>query len=101
MVANVRSRGQQLRKGLKAIAQKYPSLCEGVRGWGLINGLVLKKDIDTVALDVVKAALSEGLLIIPAGAQVVRMVPPLIVSEADVEEALALLDRALGTLVAS
>ncbi|MEM9946831.1 MAG: aspartate aminotransferase family protein [Cyanobacteria bacterium P01_D01_bin.36] len=101
VVANVRSRGQQLRKGLKAIAQKYPSLCEGVRGWGLINGLVLKKDIDTVALDVVKAALSEGLLIIPAGAQVVRMVPPLIVSEADVEEALALLDRALGTLVAS
>ena len=98
--ANVRSRGQQLRKGLRAIAQKYPTLCEGVRGWGLINGLVLKADAGTVALDIVKAALSEGLLVIPAGAQVVRMVPPLIASEADVEEALALLDRALGAVMA-
>ncbi|MGD1863544.1 MAG: aspartate aminotransferase family protein [Phormidesmis sp.] len=100
VIANVRSRGQQLRKGLRAIAQKYPTLCEGVRGWGLINGLVLKADAGTVALDIVKAALSEGLLVIPAGAQVVRMVPPLIASEADVEEALALLDRALGAVMA-
>jgi len=100
VIANVRSRGVQLRKGLKEIAQKYPDLCEGVRGWGLINGLVLKKEIETVALDIVKAALSEGLLVIPAGAQVVRMVPPLIASKADVEEALTLLDRALGTLSA-
>ena len=98
VIANVRSRGQQLRKGLRAIVQKYPDLCEGVRGWGLINGLVLKVDTGTVALDIVKAALSEGLLVIPAGAQVVRLVPPLIASKADVEEALALLDRALGSL---
>ena len=46
----------------------------------------------------VKAALKEGLLIIPAGTQVVRLVPPLIVSEADVNEALALLDRTLSQL---
>ncbi|MEM9149801.1 MAG: aspartate aminotransferase family protein [Cyanobacteria bacterium P01_F01_bin.3] len=99
VIENVRLRGQQLRDGLDSLAQKYPKLCKGVRGWGLINGLVLNPDIETVALDVVKAALSEGLLVIPAGAQVVRMVPPLIVSKADVEEALALLDRALGALV--
>jgi acetylornithine/N-succinyldiaminopimelate aminotransferase len=96
VLANVRSRGQQLRNGLKAIVQKYPSLCNGVRGWGLINGLVLAEG--TVALDVVKAALSEGLLVIPAGAQVVRMVPPLIVNAAEIDEALALLDRTLGKL---
>ncbi|MEO0768712.1 MAG: aspartate aminotransferase family protein [Cyanobacteria bacterium J06649_4] len=99
LLANVRSRGKQLRKGLNAIAKKYPNLCEGVRGWGLINGLVLKADIETVALDVVKAALKEGLLVIPAGPKVVRMVPPLIVSEADVEEALTLLDRTLAQMV--
>lgn len=98
VLANVRSRGQQLRKGLRAIAQKYPTLCEGVRGWGLINGLVLKADVETVALDVVKAALNEGLLVIPAGPKVVRMVPPLIVTEADVEQALALLDKTLSQL---
>lgn len=96
LLANVRSRGKQLRKGLRAIVQKYPSLCTGVRGWGLINGLVLAEG--TVALDVVKASLEEGLLVIPAGAQVVRMVPPLIVSEAEVDEALMLLDRTLAKL---
>jgi acetylornithine/N-succinyldiaminopimelate aminotransferase len=96
VLANVRSRGKQLRTGLKAIVQKYPSLCTGVRGWGLINGLVLAEGV--VALDVVKAALAEGLLVIPAGAQVVRLVPPLIVSAADVDQALALLDRTLEKL---
>lgn len=96
VLANVRSRGKQLRTGLKAIVQKYPSLCTGVRGWGLINGLVLAEGV--VALDIVKAALAEGLLVIPAGAQVVRLVPPLIVSAAEVDQALALLDRTLEKL---
>ncbi len=95
VLADVRSRGQQLRKGLRAIAKKYSNLCEGVRGWGLINGLVLKADTGVVALDIVKAALAEGLLVIPAGAQVVRFIPPLIVSDVDVAEALVLIDRAL------
>ncbi|MEO0705786.1 MAG: aspartate aminotransferase family protein [Cyanobacteria bacterium J06649_5] len=98
LIDNVRSRGLQLRKGLSAIAKKYPTLCKGVRGWGLLDGLVLREDSETKALDVVKAALKEGLLIIPAGTQVVRLVPPLIVSEAEVNEALALLDRTLSQL---
>ncbi|KPQ33110.1 MAG: acetylornithine aminotransferase ArgD [Phormidesmis priestleyi Ana] len=96
LLANVRSRGKQLRAGLQKIVQKYPSLCTGVRGWGLINGLVLAEGI--AALDIVKVALEEGLLVIPASAKVVRMVPPLIVSEAEVDQALALLDRTLSKL---
>ncbi len=96
LLANVRSRGKQLREGLRAIAKKYPTLCTGVRGWGLINGLVLNEG--TVALDVVKAALAEGLLVIPAGAKVVRFVPPLIVTEADVNEALRLIDQTLSKM---
>lgn len=96
LLANVRSRGKQLRKGLKAISQKHSHLCAGVRGWGLINGLVLREDTDTVALDIVKAALAEGLLVIPAGPKVVRLVPPLIVSAAEVNQAVDLLDQALS-----
>ncbi|MEM9091574.1 MAG: aspartate aminotransferase family protein [Cyanobacteria bacterium P01_F01_bin.53] len=98
VMANVRSRGLQLRKGLSVIAEKYPTLCKGVRGWGLLNGLVLKDDIETKALDIVKAALKGGLLIIPAGPKVVRLVPPLIVSEADVDQALSLLDQTLNNM---
>ncbi len=96
VLANVRSRGKQLRKGLGAIAKKYPTLCTGVRGWGLINGLVLQDSI--AALDVVKSALAEGLLIIPASTKVIRLVPPLIVTKAEVDEALTLLDRTLGKM---
>ncbi|MGC1309458.1 MAG: aspartate aminotransferase family protein [Phormidesmis sp.] len=99
LLANVRSRGKQLRQGLRAIAKKYPTLCAGVRGWGLINGLVLQEDVETKSLDIVKAALAEGLLIIPAGTKVVRFLPPLIVSEVEVEEALSLLDSTLSKLV--
>ena len=98
LLENVRSRGQQLRKGLRAIASKYPHLCEGVRGWGLINGLVLTPDSGTAAIDIVKAALAKGLLLIPAGAQVVRLIPPLIVTEADVDKALGLIDETLASL---
>lgn len=99
VMANVRSRGLQLRKGLKVLVNKYPTLCKGVRGWGLLNGLVLRDDVEIKALDIVKAALSEGLLIIPAGTQVVRLVPPLIVTDAEVNQALALLDVTLSKLV--
>ncbi|MGB3790723.1 MAG: aspartate aminotransferase family protein [Phormidesmis sp.] len=98
VLENVRSRGKQLRKGLKAIARKYPQLCEGVRGWGLINGLVLNPDSGIAAIDIVKAALAKGLLLIPAGAQVVRLIPPLIVTEADVDKAISLIDETLASL---
>ena len=98
VLENVRSRGKQLRAGLKAIVTKYPNLCAGVRGWGLINGLVLNPESGTAAIDIVKAALERGLLVLPAGTQVVRLVPPLIVSETEVNEALNLIDETLAGL---
>jgi acetylornithine/N-succinyldiaminopimelate aminotransferase len=99
VLANVRSRGMQLRQGLRSLVQKYPHICTGVRGWGLINGLVLAEG--RVSGDVVKAALAEGLLVISANPGVVRFVPPLIVSEAAVDQAVVLMDRALSKLSAS
>lgn len=42
--------------------------------------------------------MDEGLLLVPAGARVVRYVPPLIVSAAEIDEALALTERALATV---
>jgi len=98
ILGNVRQRGEQLRAGLGAIAQTYPHLFQEVRGWGLINGLVLKDDTDMVSASIVKAAMAEGLLVVPAGPKVVRFVPPLIVTEAEVSEAIAALERAMATL---
>lgn len=95
LLANVQSRGEQLRAGLNAIAQQFPQHIAEVRGWGLINGLVLNADIELTSLDVVKSAIAAGLLLVPAGPKVVRLVPPLIVSEAEVDQALQLLTQVL------
>ncbi|WP_319423254.1 aspartate aminotransferase family protein [Pleurocapsa sp. FMAR1] len=93
---NVQARGEQLRVRLRAIAKKYPSLFTEVRGWGLINGIELRADIDLTSINLVKAAMEEGLLLAPAGTKVLRFVPPLIVSTAEVDEAVNILERAIA-----
>ena len=98
LLDNVRQRGEQLRAGLRAIAQDYPQYIEEVRGWGLINGLALKSDAGMSSIDVVKAAMAEGLLMVPAGPQVVRYVPPLIVSETEIDQAIAITRRTIAAL---
>jgi acetylornithine aminotransferase len=100
-LAQVSARGEQLRAGLQAIADKYPQLIAEIRGWGLINGMELTADTEMKALDVVKAAMEEGLLLVPAGPKVVRFVPPLIVSEAEVNQAVQTVEKALAKLNAS
>lgn len=98
---NVRDRGEQLRAGLSQLAAQYPQLIDEVRGWGLINGLALKADAGFSSIDLVKSAMGNGLLLVPAGPQVVRYVPPLIVSAEEIDQALAATARALATLTAA
>ncbi|MEA5627761.1 aspartate aminotransferase family protein [Nostoc sp. UHCC 0251] len=100
ILQNVQDRGEQLRSGLKAIAAKYPQYIGEVRGWGLINGLELRADIQLTAADIVNAAIKQGVLLVPAGPKVVRFVPPLIVTEAEVNTALEAVDKAIATLIA-
>ena len=65
ILANVQQRGAQLRAGLEAIATQFPHHIAEVRGWGLINGLVLKPDSDLTAIEVVKAAMAKGIVVGP------------------------------------
>ncbi len=101
ILQNVQERGEQLRTGLKVIAAKYPDEITEVRGWGLINGMELKAEIQLTAADVVKAAIAEGLLLVPAGPKVLRFVPPLIVTEAEVDTALQAVEKVMARLVVS
>ncbi|WP_017328156.1 aspartate aminotransferase family protein [Synechococcus sp. PCC 7336] len=94
LLDNARERGQQLRQGLQAIAEQFPALIEGIRGWGLINGLVVK----VAAGDVVQQAIAAGLLLVPAGKHVVRFLPPLNISAAEIDLALERLQVALKAL---
>ena len=96
LLRNVRERGAQLRDGLDRLVERFPDQLEGSRGWGLLQGLVLKNDCGITAVDVVKAALEEQLLLVPAGAQVVRMVPALVISAREIQALLTRLERALN-----
>ncbi|MEB3268580.1 MAG: aspartate aminotransferase family protein [Leptolyngbya sp.] len=98
LVANAQHRGADLRAGLQQICDRYPHYFAAVRGWGLINGLVLQPESGITALDVTQAAMAEGLLVVPAGPQVVRLVPPLVITAAEVSAGLERLARALQTL---
>jgi len=99
LLQHVQTQGAALRQGLGAIAQRYPDLFTGARGWGLINGLVLQPDTAIKSIDIVKAAMTHGLLLVPAGPHVVRLVPPLVVTAEEVQTALKKLNTAIANLV--
>jgi len=98
LLQNVQARGEQLRKQLRAIANQFPNLFTEVRGWGLINGIELSPTTEITSIDLVKAAMERGLLLVPAGPKVVRFVPPLIVSAAEVDEAAGIFGEAIGAI---
>ena len=101
ILQNVQARGEQLRTRLRAIAQKDPTLFIDVRGWGLINGIEINEEMSITSIDIVKAAMDEGLLLAPAGPKVLRFVPPLIVTEEEINEAAEKLETAISEVCAA
>jgi len=90
----VRAHGAQLRAGLENLVQAWPGVFEGVRGVGLMLGL--ECSLPNAAVQ--KACVAEGLLTVAAGENVLRLVPPLVVTPDDIEEGLARLARAARAL---
>ena len=91
LLAHVETVGAQFRAGLDRLAARHASIRE-VRGLGLILGAVL----DRPGQPIVDRCRDAGLLINCTADRVLRFVPPLIVSPAEVDEGLAILDRALS-----
>jgi predicted acetylornithine/succinylornithine family transaminase len=91
LISHVASVGAHLERGLRAIAAGHACV-KDVRGAGLIWGL----DLDRPALPVVEAALELGLLVNRTSDTVVRLLPPFVVTESEVDQACTLLDRAIG-----
>ncbi len=88
LLDNARVRGEQLQAGLRAIAAKHNWMIS-VRGLGLMTGLVL----DRPAKPFEKALMANGLIVIATADTVIRFLPPLNITEAHVNEALAILAR--------
>ncbi len=93
LLDHVRQVGPVLAEGLRALAAKHPMVVE-VRGAGLMQGLVLDRD----AAAVVPAALERGLIVNRTAERVVRLLPPYVISAAEIAEALSRLDAALAAV---
>ena len=91
MLKHVRERGAQVKKGLDAMAKSNTAI-RTVRGTGLMWGI----DVAEPAKDIVARAMKLGLLICSAGEHTIRLLPPLVVTKADVERGLGLLKQAIG-----
>jgi acetylornithine/N-succinyldiaminopimelate aminotransferase len=86
----VKAKGARFRQGLEGLVASHPEVFEAVRGQGLIMGLKCR----ALNTDVVKAAYAEHLLTVPAADNVLRLLPALNITDSDITEAIARLDRA-------
>jgi acetylornithine/N-succinyldiaminopimelate aminotransferase len=103
---NARQVGGYFESGLEQLAQKYPSVIQNVRGLGLMLGLELAPNIPNLPGDSSKTQASRfanllhaaGLLAIPAGAQIMRFLPPLNLRQEEAEEGLRLIESVVAKL---
>ena len=86
----VTRKGQLLWDGMAAIGRDFPTVFEDHRGSGLLQGLKCVIPVGTVQ----EACTAEGLMAITAGENTLRIAPPLVVTDADIAEGLAMLRRA-------
>jgi acetylornithine/N-succinyldiaminopimelate aminotransferase len=93
---NVQKQALHLKQKLAALKDMYPEVIEDIRGSGLMMGIKCK--VPNTAF--VAAVIAEKMLVIGAGDNVVRLLPPLIVTDADVSEAVTKLERACKALAA-
>ena len=90
---NVTQQGQHMHNGLLALVDEFPALLKEVRGMGLMIGIECIPD--NAYAEIVKIARKHHLLITKAGTNTLRLLPPLIISEKEVEEALSKLRASL------
>jgi acetylornithine/succinyldiaminopimelate/putrescine aminotransferase len=94
LMQQVARTGAYLERGLRDIASRQPAITD-VRGAGVMWGL----EIDRPAAAVVEAALQRHLLINRTSDTVVRLLPPYVITEKEIDEALPLLEAAIASVV--
>ncbi|WP_174875089.1 aspartate aminotransferase family protein [Vogesella oryzae] len=100
VLGGVQQRHDLIKAGLERINAKY-GIFKEVRGMGLLMGAELQGEFVNKAKDIVNAAAKHGLLVLVAGTNVLRIVPSLIIAEADIQEGLNRLEAAIAELVAA
>jgi acetylornithine/N-succinyldiaminopimelate aminotransferase len=106
LAENARRMGDLLKNGLEQIAGRYPTVVRDVRGLGLIVGFELTPEIRNLTGDATKTQSvrfvnllhAAGLLTIPAGAQVIRLLPALNLTSQDAEAGLKIIESVAAKL---
>jgi len=93
-LADVNRRAGQFRQGLEGLVAAHPKVFEAVRGAGLMLGLKCR----ALNIDVVKAGYAAQVLTVPAADNVIRILPPLNITEAEIVEALRRLDATAASI---
>jgi acetylornithine/succinyldiaminopimelate/putrescine aminotransferase len=87
----VREKGQFLLKELEKLRSEFPELIKEVRGLGLMLGLVLTRECSKI----VEKALSKGLIVNCTAGNVLRLLPPLVISKEEIEVGISILKEVL------
>lgn len=93
-LAHVARMGLILKQKLASLRDTYPSIIQEVRGEGLMMGL----QVTPLNTDFITEARRHGLIVLAAGDNVVRLLPPLIITETDIAEALGKLEQTCSVL---
>ncbi|MDD7209790.1 MAG: aspartate aminotransferase family protein [Lachnospiraceae bacterium] len=91
IVEHVKKVGEYLYEKLEELRGEFPVITDH-RGIGLMQGLEFKKPVG----DLINKALNKGLIIISAGSNILRFVPPLVIEKKDVDEMTAILKEAIS-----
>ena len=86
---NVKQKGEYFDQGLNKIKKKYPKVIEEIRGVGLIKGLKLSVE----NTEFMKKLMENKLLTVKAEENVIRLFPPLIVSNKELDEAFSVIEK--------
>ena len=100
VLAGVAKRHDLFVEGLKAINEKY-HVFKDIRGMGLLIGAEVIDSLAGKAGEIVKASAAEGLFVLVAGPNVLRLAPSLIITEKDITDGLVRLDKAIATVIAN
>ena len=105
LVHNARSVGEYLKNGLLALSRHYPNVIRSVRGLGLMLGFELDPNIPALArngkapsLEFASRLHDAGLLTIPSGTHVIRLLPALNLPRQQAEEGLGIIEKVVRTL---
>jgi acetylornithine/succinyldiaminopimelate/putrescine aminotransferase len=102
---NARQMGAYLKERLQALAAQFPSVLKEIRGFGLIIGIELAQEIPAFAksekapgLQFINRLHEAGVLTVPSGTQVARLLPALNLRKSEADEGLQLIEQVVASL---